>query len=141
MRLNVLLKSLDEFDEADEVIMLLDNNSGGSYPSDFSEFNADKRTHDGKIIISNYWVMKANAPEKIYRTTTYLDNDRGKTLWKKAPVAGAENIEYARTDAFMKKAKEAFCKATCNGLPSLDICTSLGTCRDYDNFVKYIRGE
>lgn len=50
--------------------------------------------------------MKANAPEKIYRTTTYLDNDKGKALWKKDPVAGAENIEYVRTDAFMKKADE-----------------------------------
>ena len=49
--------------------------------------------------------MKANeAPEKIYRTTTYLDNDKGKTLWKPKPVAGAENIEYTRTDAFIEKA-------------------------------------
>ena len=49
--------------------------------------------------------MKANgAPEKIYRTTTYLNSDNGKTLWKKAPVAGAENIEYTRTDAFIEKA-------------------------------------
>ena len=43
-------------------------------------------------------------PEKIYRTTTYLDGDRGKTLWKTKPVAGAENIEYTRTDAFINKA-------------------------------------
>lgn len=51
--------------------------------------------------------MKANeAPEKIYRTTTYLDGDRGKTLWKANQVAGAENIEYTRTDAFIKKACE-----------------------------------
>ena len=49
--------------------------------------------------------MKANeAPEKIYRTTTYLDNDKGKTLWKETPVKGAENIEYTRTDAFIEKA-------------------------------------
>lgn len=44
------------------------------------------------------------APEKIYRTTTYLNSDRGNTKWKKAPVAGADNIEYTRTDAFIKKA-------------------------------------
>lgn len=44
--------------------------------------------------------------EKIYRTTTYLDSDRGKTLWKEKPVAGAENIEYTRTDAFIEKAKK-----------------------------------
>lgn len=46
------------------------------------------------------------APKKIYRTTTYLDNDRGKTLWKKAPVAGAENIEYIRKDAVVEWLKE-----------------------------------
>jgi hypothetical protein len=51
--------------------------------------------------------MKANeAPEKIYRTTFYLDDDKGDTKWKKAPVAGAENIEYVRTDAFIEKACE-----------------------------------
>ena len=47
--------------------------------------------------------MKANAPEKIYRTTLYLDNDKGETKWKIVPVAGAENIEYTRTDAFIEK--------------------------------------
>jgi len=50
--------------------------------------------------------MKANAPEKIYRTTFYLDDDKGDTKWKKTPVAGAENIEYTRTDAFIEKAKK-----------------------------------
>lgn len=44
------------------------------------------------------------APGKIYRTTIYLDNDRGKTLWKTEPVAGAENIEYIRDDTFIEKA-------------------------------------
>lgn len=47
-------------------------------------------------------------PDKIYRTTTYLDNDKGKTLWKEAPVKGAENIEYTRTDAFIEKAADKF---------------------------------
>ena len=54
--------------------------------------------------------MKANeAPEKIYRTTFYLDDDKGDTKWKKTPVAGAENIEYVRTDAFIEKACDAYC--------------------------------
>lgn len=44
------------------------------------------------------------APEKIYRTTTYLDSGRGKTVWKNKPVPGAENVEYTRTDAFIEKA-------------------------------------
>lgn len=45
------------------------------------------------------------APKKVYRTTTYLDSDRGKTVWKNKPVPGAENVEYTRTDAFIEKAK------------------------------------
>lgn len=50
--------------------------------------------------------MKANeAPEKIYRTTTYLDNNIGKTVWKVTPVKGAENIEYVRKDALLEWAK------------------------------------
>ncbi len=44
-------------------------------------------------------------------------------------------------NAFIKKAKEAFCKATCNGHPPRSTCTSLGTCKEYDNFVKYMKGE
>jgi len=48
------------------------------------------------------------APDKIYRTTTYLDNDKGKTLWKEAPAKGAENIEYTRTDTFIDKAVNFF---------------------------------
>ena len=46
------------------------------------------------------------ALEKIYRTTTYLNNKGGQTVWKKRPVTGAENIEYIRTDAFIEKAKK-----------------------------------
>lgn len=52
--------------------------------------------------------MKANAPEKIYRTTTYLDNNKGKTLWRTKPVMGAENIEYIRKDALIEKARKWF---------------------------------
>ena len=49
--------------------------------------------------------------------------------------------EVTTTDAFFKKAKEAFCKATCNGLPPRSTCTSLGTCKEYDNFVKLLKRE
>ena len=76
--------------------------------------------------------MKANAPEVIYlqeptkvRTQKMYDND----------------VEYIRIDVFMKRAKEAFCKATCNGCPPRSTCSSLGTCRDYDNFVKFLKEE
>ena len=49
--------------------------------------------------------------------------------------------EVTTTDAFIEKAKEAFCKATCNGHPPRNTCTSLGTCKEYDNFVKLLKRE
>lgn len=49
--------------------------------------------------------------------------------------------EVTTTDAFIKKAEEAFCKATCNGHPPRSTCTSLGTCKEYDNFVKLLKRE
>ena len=54
---------------------------------------------------------------------------------------GEGYIEYTRTDAFIKKTKEAFCKAMCNGHPPRSTCTSLGTCKEYDNFVRFLKGE
>lgn len=77
--------------------------------------------------------MKANeAPEKIYRTTTYLDNDKGKTLWKEAPVKGAENIEYTRTDALVEK--------SCNFLFENYHGEKLSL-RMIENFRRYLKGE
>lgn len=52
--------------------------------------------------------MKKEAPEKVYRTTTYLNSERGNTVWKSEPVRGAENIEYVRKDAFIEKAYSFF---------------------------------
>lgn len=82
--------------------------------------------------------MKANkAPEKIYRTTTYLDNDRGKTLWKTKPVAGAENIEYTRTDTFIEKA--------CGWFRRIDYDDSIPPFETIEEFIKvfkkYMKGE
>lgn len=77
--------------------------------------------------------MKKEAPKKIYYAP-YGD------IREDHPITD-NDIEYIRTDAFMKRAKEAFCKATCNGCPPRSTCTSLGTCREYDNFVKLLKGE
>ena len=52
-----------------------------------------------------------------------------------------DDIEYICTDTFMKRAKEAFCKARCNGHPPRSTCTSLGMCKEYDNFIKLMKGE
>lgn len=81
------------------------------------------------------------APEKIYRTTTYLDNDKGKTVWKNAPVAGAENTEYTRTDAFIEKACDAYCKV-CGHYPHTvptHICRQ--ACEYYEDFKHYLKNS
>ena len=83
--------------------------------------------------------MKANeAPEKIYLVNDDLNIKRE---WYKTKQVGFGTTEYIRADAFIKIAKEAFCKATCNGHPPRSTCTSLGTCKEYDNFVKFIKGK
>lgn len=46
--------------------------------------------------------------------------------------------EKGRADAF-KRAAESFCKATCNGNPPRSTCTSLGTCKEYSNFIKFMK--
>lgn len=81
------------------------------------------------------------APDKIYRTTTYLDNDKGKTLWKEAPVKGAENIEYTRTDAFIDKAAIWF-----NNNLGHDECGVISYQFDTEeemikDFIEYMKGE
>ena len=77
--------------------------------------------------------MKVNkAPEKINRTTTYLDNDKGKTLWKEVPVKGAENLEYTRTDIFIKKAAN-WLENTLKGVVLGGIYV--------EDFKKYMKGE
>ncbi|MCR5270531.1 MAG: hypothetical protein K6D91_05890 [Prevotella sp.] len=83
--------------------------------------------------------METNAPEKIYLHPDIGGREFIRPWLKRR--ASQESVEYARTDAFVKKAKEAFCKATCNGHPPRSTCTSLGTCREHDNFVKFLKGE
>lgn len=87
----------------------------------------------------NNFNMKANeAPEKII-----LSADRDTQIiydeWVTKDLTDNIKIEYTRTNAFIEKAKEAFCKAICNGNPPRSTCTSLGTCRAYDRFIKLMR--
>lgn len=80
------------------------------------------------------------APEKLYIALNELDEDE-RTFVLEHRVDYPICTEYTRTDAFIEKAKEAFCKATCNGHPPRRTCTSLGTCKEYDNFVKLLKRE
>jgi hypothetical protein len=75
------------------------------------------------------------APEKIYRTTFYLDDDKGDTKWKKTPVAGAENIEYVRKDAFVEKVWEYFAPHINDNSGGYDRAFVL------EGFKKYMKGE
>ena len=95
--------------------------------------------------------MKANAPEKIYLQVcgdcpqTDCDNCKFRDLednvtWCKDKIFD-KDIEYTRTDVFIKKAKVEFCKAVCNGKPPRSTCTSLGTCKQYDEFIKAMKGK
>lgn len=95
--------------------------------------------------------MKTNkAPDKIYLIRNFsnptalntTDDHHGGFLyeWYKSREKDAD-VEYIRNDVFVAKAKEAFCKATCNGYPPRSTCTSLGTCKEYDNFVKLLKEE
>lgn len=84
--------------------------------------------------------MKENeAPEKLYVDTKDRLGDT--VLFGFTKNEKLDDIEYTRTDVFIKRAKAAFCKAVCNGCPPRSTCTSLGTCERYDNFIKYMKGE
>lgn len=54
------------------------------------------------------------APEKIFRTTTYLNSNRGNTVYKNTPVPGAENIEYINKDVFIEKAEDFINRKICD---------------------------
>ena len=69
--------------------------------------------------------MKANeAPEKIYlvRTTRIIDE------WRKEPSQYGHNIEYVRTDAFLKKA--------CDWFRRIDYDNSMPLFETTEEFVK-----
>ena len=84
--------------------------------------------------------MKANEAPKskfVYPDKLYARTKDNITLDISYAPQTLEAVEYTRT----KKVKEAFCKAMCEGNPPRDTCTSLGTCKKYDNFIKYMKGE
>lgn len=82
--------------------------------------------------------MKANeAPEKLYLHHD-LSHPAGKRYLELNKMSD-KDVEYTRTDSFIKKAKEAFCKVRCKGKPPRSTCTSLGTCIEYDEFKKAIK--
>ena len=59
-----------------------------------------------------------NAPENIYIQSFNVSEEDAKIarklyfddVWTEEPELGQENIEYTRTDAFIEKACDAYCK-------------------------------
>ena len=82
--------------------------------------------------------MEANAPEKLY--VDVHDNLSDSILYGFTEKRKDDDIEYTRTDAFIEKACDAFCKVRCKGKPLRSTCTSLGTCREYDDIKNYMKG-
>ena len=82
--------------------------------------------------------MEANAPEKLY--VDVHDNLSDSILYGFTEKRKDDDIEYTRTDVFIEKACDAFCKVRCKGKPPRSTCTSLGTCREYDDIKNYMKG-
>ena len=66
----------------------------------------------------------------------YIPNPDKKTAW--LTKTSRNQVEYIRADVFIEKACDAFCKVRCKGKPPRSNCTSLGTCREHDDFKKYM---
>jgi hypothetical protein len=76
-------------------------------------------------------------PEKIYLNSYGSGFSHGFSSKKQHN----NDIEYIRSDTFIEKACEMFCKIRCNGKPPRSTCTSLGTCCEHDNFRKSLKEE
>ena len=82
--------------------------------------------------------MQANeVPDKLYFSAT----ENGTHYYTEGIPFEREYIEYTRTDTLIEKACVAFCKVRCQGNPPRSTCTSLGTCKEYDDFRKAMREE
>lgn len=78
--------------------------------------------------------MEANeAPEKIY-----VDNPNH-DFWYR--TKNSNSIEYTRTDAFIKKACDAYCKVCGHYAHSVPTHICRHDCRYFSDFEKYVKGE
>jgi hypothetical protein len=72
-------------------------------------------------------------------------NEAPERIWINSPqdlpcgFVDKNSVEYVRTDVFVKKACEIFCKVRCKDCPPRSTCISLGTCIEYDEFIKAMK--
>ena len=82
-------------------------------------------------------MKKDEVPERIYLYERQSDKSLGDDWLSKR--SDRRDLEYIRTDVFIQRVKDAFCMVKCMGQPPRSTCTSLGTCKEYDNFVKCVK--
>jgi hypothetical protein len=79
------------------------------------------------------------APEKIYLTKNLLGELRDG--WDALPSEVFTNIEYTRTDTFIEKACNAYCKVCGHYAHSVPTHICRHDCRYFSDFKKYTKGE
>ena len=82
--------------------------------------------------------MKANAPEKLY-ISSIKKRDTEKCYSATIVKYVDDDIEYIRTDAFIEKACDAYCKACNKPSYSVPIPFCRRRCESYNNFIKNIK--
>lgn len=90
--------------------------------------------------------MNTEAPEKIYIQSFNVSEEEAKftrklyfdDVWTEEPESGQENIEYIRTDAFIKKAEEWFeMRNEWTDLEGNRQCDM----ESFEDFVNYMKGQ
>ena len=83
--------------------------------------------------------MKANAPDKLY--VDVRDNLSDSILYGFIEKHTDEDIEYTRTDAFIEKACDAYCKVCGHFAHSVPTHICRHDCKYFSDFKNYIKGE
>ena len=83
--------------------------------------------------------MKANVPEKLY--VDIEDDLSDSMLYGFTEKRKEDDIEYIRTEAFVKKACDAYCKVCGHYSHSVPTHICRHDCRYYSDFKNYIKVE
>jgi hypothetical protein len=76
------------------------------------------------------------APEKIY-----IDDPTGEFNDHWSVYQNDDSVEYTRTDAFIEKACDAYCKVCGHYAHSVPTHICRHDCRYFSDFKKYMKGE
>jgi hypothetical protein len=85
--------------------------------------------------------MKANAPEKIYLNPLLTEDGESVVRLRTFERQRGSQIEYTRTDAFIEKACDAYCKVCGHFAHSVPTHICRHDCRYFSDFKNYMKGE